>query len=389
MNRDLLLQNRILYPSVASNLTTPLCTIFQENPSKHIANRMANLTAEEIDSRRRSYLESLDTELSSFAWSTCLLSAEGVSNLSASEITKLREWGEKYATNWTILVCVRHPVSYVRSVIQQLMKGGDTLQQLYSTLPLPNYRGRISNAISVFGRENVRVFDFESAIAVDGGLIKTFIERADLPSSLQDSLVSQAVRDNESLSLEAVLILDALNRQRPMFVGGTRSGRRSGQELAYLSRIRGQKFDVPDHVKRTIRMRTQEDVAWLNETFELNLYDDIRTFRPYVENQEPSGHSDKTLSDPAIDTIAEIISELVTAKTFYCVLEGGRAALARGDLERAKHMFQEAMRLDPDAQQPRRLLRQVSVRRQASSPIPSQGRRLKLRELLSRVKLRK
>nr|MDQ5827295.1 hypothetical protein [Chloroflexota bacterium] len=85
-------------------------------------------------------------------------------------------------------------------------------------------------------------------------------------------------------------------------------------ELTYISRIKGQKFDVPDPVKESVRLRSREDVTWLNETFELELYRDVTGFAPHTQShEEPVG----ALSDPAVDSIAEIFGELleeVTAK---------------------------------------------------------------------------
>lgn len=361
-NREfLLMQEGVLYPSVASNLTTPLCTIFQNDPQKHIANKVAGFTTREIEDRRKNYLDSLDTEISSREWNTLLLSAEGVSNLSAPEIAKLHEWGEKYSSDWTVLVCVRHPVGYVRSVIQQLMKGGDTLQQLYEKLPMPNYRGKISNAISVFGRENVRVFDFDTVAESSEGIVGAFAVQVGLTAASRDLLALRAVRDNESLPLEAVRILDSLNRQRPMFDGNARAPRRSdpGQELAYVGRIKGRKFDVPNSVKEDIRGRGREDIVWLNETFGLDLYRDVADFVPRAEDPEEPVES---LSDPAIDSIAEIIGDLVTATMFRRFLDQGKVALAQDDLDRASNMLREAARLDPDAPQPKRLLERVAAR---------------------------
>ena len=335
-----------------------------------MANKMAGFTTEEIAAHRKDYLDSLDAEILSREWNTLLLSAEVVSNLSVPEITKLREWGEKYASDWIVLVCVRHPVGWTRSVIQQLVKKqGEVLQQLYDLPPVPKFRVRISKAISVFGRENVRVFDFDAAVKGDGGIVGTFAAQAGLSASSRDFLASRAVRANESFSLEAVRILDSLNRQRPMFVDNVRAPRRAGpeHELAYLRRIEGRKFDVPDSVKENIRLRSREDVAWLNETFELDLYHDVTDCAPHAERPEEPVEA---LSDPAVDSIAEIIGELVTETVFRRVLDRGKTALARGELERAAGMFREAVRLDPDAPQPKNLLEKVTAKQLANTGNP-------------------
>lgn len=347
-------------------MSTPLGTIFKSHPREQADNQVAGFTTEEIAAHRKSYLNSLEEEISSREWSTLLLSAEGVSNFFVSELAKLCEWGEKYSSDWTVLICVRHPVGYVRSVIQQLLKSGDTLQRLYEKPPMPSYSIRVSNAMSVFGKESVRVFDFDAATKGDGSIVGTFAAQVGLAASSCDFLASRAVRDNESLSSEAVHILDSLNRQRPMLVDNVRAPRRSGpgHELPYISRIKGQKFDVPDSVKESIRVQSREDVAWLNETFELDLYRDVTDVATHAESHEEPVEA---LSDPAIDSIAGIFGELVTADVYRRSISQGRVAMGRGDLERAEKMFQEAARLDPDAPQPEKLLKEVTEKQKANT----------------------
>ena len=165
-NRDFLLRHEgVLYPSLDPNLSNALLHILEDDsrnrPRKLRSKKKAGFTNEELAARREEFLNSLDAEISSSEWNTLLLSAEGLSHWSAPELAKLREWGEKYSSRWTILVCVRHPLDWSRSVVQQRLKAGNTLQQLYEKPPTPKYRAKISRAISVFGRENVRVFDFE------------------------------------------------------------------------------------------------------------------------------------------------------------------------------------------------------------------------------------
>lgn len=368
-NREFLLeQEGVLYPSLAPNLSTPLLTVFKNDPQNQAANKMAGLTSEQIEARGNKYLNSLDTEILSSKWETLLLSAEGISSMREHEVAKLREWGDKYSSEWLVLICVRHPVDWTCSVVQERLKQGDTLRQLYEEPPRVRYCQKISNAISVFGQENVRVFDFDTAIKDDGGIVGAFAAQAELSAPSRDLLVSRAqeVRANESSSLEAVHIHDALNRQRPMFEDGVRVPSRPGpgQEVPYLKRIKGQRFDVPDYVKEKIRSRSREDVAWLNETFGLDLYGDVMDEETFAERYEKSFEA---LSDPAIESIAEVLGELLTKTTFHSTLEEGREALAQGKLKRAENMLRRAARLEPDASQPDKLLEEVIAKQSGES----------------------
>ncbi len=371
-NRDFLLrQEGVLYPSLAANLSNALGTICTKVPRNQMANKAAGFTTEEraarIAAQRERFRNSLDAEISSLEWNTLLLSAEGVSSFSVSELEKLREWGEKYSSEWTVLVCVRHPVDWTPSVVQELLKYGHTLQQIYEKPPTANYRAQISRAISVFGQENIRVFDFDEASESDGGIVGAFAQQVGLSAPSRDFLASRTVRRNESLSLEAARILDSLNRQRPMFVDDVMAPRRTQpkDEIDYLRRIKGRKFDVPDSVKEGIRSRSREDVAWLNETFGLDLYRDVTDSAPQAHSREEDREEPvEALSDPVVESIAEIVGELLTEIVFHRVLEQGRKALGRGDHERAERMLREAARLDPDAPQPKKLLKEVTAKQQ-------------------------
>ena len=358
-NREFLLaKQKTLYPFMTVNSNGPIGTIFRKEPQRQMGNRMAGLTNEEVEKRRIGYLDFLNSEVHSHEWDTLLLSAEVIINLSEAEIAKLREWGEKHSSKWTILVCVRHPVDYVRSVIQQMVRQGDSLADTYESLPLPMYRKRISTLISVFGRENVRVFDFDTAVRSEGSVVGEFARQAQLP---WEYLSSRTTRTNESLSLEAVRILDSLNRQRPMFVDDVRAPGRVGpeQEFAYLRCLGGRKFDVPAPVKEDIWLQSREDVVWLNEVFDLDLYSDIVEFAPHTKTHEgPVG----ALDNSVVDGIAEIFGKLVTETVFHRTLNGARGALGQDDLERAEKMLREAARLNPDAPQPKNLLKQVAAK---------------------------
>lgn len=342
---------RLLYPSLSANLTDALCTLFHDDPRKHITNKLAGLTTlEAIVPLQREYLDALDAEILSTDWDTLLLSAEGVSNLSSRALARLREWGDRFASQWTVLLCVRHPVDYVRSHIQQILKSGTTLAELYDKIPGPAYRWKASNLIEVFGRENMTVYDFESARKHGGGVVGAFADRVGLAGPLLDLLTAQNVRKNPSLSHEAVLLLDSVNRQRPMFDGDARAPRRSGRELAYLSRIRGHRFHLPAPVEDDIRDSTRGDIDWLNAEFSLDLYPDV------LSSPTGGGHLHTpatTLREDTVDDIADVIVELTTTTTFLHLLECGRVAFSQGDLETARQRFSEAERLNPDSPQPR------------------------------------
>lgn len=364
--RALLDVARLLYPSLDANLTNALCTLFHDDPRKHITNKLAGLTTlDAIAPLQSRYREALEREIESTTWDTLLLSAEGISNLSHQAHYRLREWGDRFATDWSVFLCVRHPIDHVRSLVQQLLKSGSTLAQLYADPPLPGLRAKISSLITVFGRESVAVLDFDAAREYTGGVVGALADRLGLPASIRDRLLAQEVRQNKALSREAALLLDSVNRRHPMFDGEVRAPRRSGREVEYIRRVRGNRFDLPVAFQDEIRARTRDDVEWLNEEFGLDLYRDVTDLPGHRARQRKPGV--EALGERTVDDLADLISELLTERAYLHALEGGRNAFSRGDFETARDHFLEALRLDPDARQPRVWLARMGEERSAST----------------------
>lgn len=301
---SLLERERVLYPALNPNLTNALCTMFLDNPLNHISNKMAGLSLVEAQSLGEDYRAQLEAEVNAASWDTLLLSAEGLSNLGAANLGRLREWLGQWADEVELFACVRDPLAYTASVIQQIMKGGPTLAELYDELPLPNYQGKLSNAIRAFGRENVRIYAFEDAIRSQGGVVAEFARQARLSEERALDLAARAERDNESLSGFGVAVLDALNTIRPMFVDGQRNPERSGRELMYLTRLRGGRFQLPADMSAKVLSLTRDDVAWLNEAFGTALY---------LDADSPVGSDDHAVELEMAASVAAVIGDLVNA----------------------------------------------------------------------------
>lgn len=306
-HRSMLIEEGVLYPRLMPNLTTPLCTMFLQDPSVHISNRIEGNSADVLRSRAEGFREALEQEIHSAPWHTLVLSAEGVSNLHRESLQGLHTWMGQFADDWTVLFCVRDPLSYTRSVIQQLMKGGDRLEDLYRNLPLPNMRGKIGNAIAVFGRDRVKVFGMREATSGPGGLVGHFADLIGLGEASRRRLVTESRVANESMSFEAVLVLDSLNRKFPMFPADGSPRKRSGRELASVLRIRGSRYELPEDVRRRVADGTADDVAWVASEFGVDLAGDC--------DAVPGRRGDPSLQPATADSLAELISSLTLAQT--------------------------------------------------------------------------
>lgn len=305
-HRGVILENaQLLYPSISDNHTNALCTMFLEKPETHIANRMAGrLTSEQVAPYKASCYEALENEIKSTEWTTLLLSAEGLSNLRAVELTGLRDWLLQYCENIEIILWLRNPVSYSISVTQQLLKGGRLLEEMYRDPPLANFKGRGNNFIHVFGRENITFRVFEECMKHPSGILGSFLDDLPLGDEVKSTILADNKRTNESMSLEAALLLNELNRLRPMFEENQRGKNRTFAELNHFMRIKGQKFDVPFEVKRKIENLSVPDLNWLEaETGK-------RPFELKYQGEKPD-QDGASMSRETMSSVALLLSDIL------------------------------------------------------------------------------
>lgn len=305
--KEILACERVLYPSLNPNLSNVLCTNFRDDPLQPVSNRLAGLTREEARERGRQELVELEEEIVSTQWDTLLLSAEGLSHLGVVELPRLQRWASQFSGNIEVLACVRQPFDYAASFIQQILKWGSTLADLYDRPPVPNYQAKLSRVIDVFGRDNVRVFCFESAVNTTGGIVAEFARQVGLSEALALRLSERSTRVNDSLTDVGVAVLDAMNQIRPMFVDGRRNPKRSGREVTFISRLGGGRYSLPIEVEDRIRATCVEDVRWLNATFDLDLYPEASRGAPAPDE----GSITRALDPEVAISIAAVIGDLV------------------------------------------------------------------------------
>lgn len=331
--RDRLLATEgLLYPPPEPNHTNAICTMFLDDPMQHISNRMAARDgAIDLASLQGKYRAQIEEHLARSDWKRVLISAEGLSNLAANEIAKLRDWMASYVDEMEVVFWVREPVAYVTSVAQQLLKGGETLKAMQSNPLLPNFKGKISNAIKVFGRDAVRVRSFEEAVTDPKGITAYYARDVGLSPEGVMIAASAATFDNESLSAEAARMLDHLNGVRPIF--GEGSNRRSGHEVLHLQTVKGNKFALPEAMRQEIYASTRADVAWLNETFGLSLY---LGYLPQGEDENKPMRLD-TLQSASI-----LVSNLINANQALTLALQAHEAVRNGNVVAAKKWLERA-----------------------------------------------
>lgn len=354
----LMKQHGILYPGAEPNHTNALCTAFMEDPRKHISHKVAGRTdLKALLSHAQDIRGTLEQEITAAAPETVLFSAEGMSNLNATELGKFRDWVATFAQTLEVFYILRNPLNYVVSVTQQHLKGGEVLEDMYEALPLPNFKGRLSAAITAFGKDHVSVHIFEDMCTQEDGIVGAFLDRigllknkADAKNTARQNILATQKRDNESLSHEAAMVLSSLNRQRPAFIEGQLGPRRAMNELGAIEMIRGDKFRLPPEIVTRVLDQSRDDITWVRETLGVTAYDNI--ILPEAERE--------TLHPATIDSLAVILSNLLNDRQVNSLISRARVLHSQGQTAELKGLAQSIARIAPDRQLPDFLVRAIN-----------------------------
>lgn len=192
-----------------------------------------------------------------------LLSAESLGHDRRPYLEALRDQLQSLGDRITVIACIRHPYSALASEIQQRVKAGAILEDLYQNPPFYALRPLVSRFAELFGPDNIRLYDFEKARRNPGGLERTFLEVVGI--DLPPVVVPKA--QNASMSMKATLLLSSLNRQQPLLVDGRRNPLRTHDLQGRMSAIAGDKFAAPAEVYARLEAEITPHLRWLRNQY--------------------------------------------------------------------------------------------------------------------------
>lgn len=212
-----------------------------------------------------------------------VISGEGLSFLPATTVPAMQEFFARFFDRVRICVYVRHPYGYADSAAQECVKRGETFEQLIAaTLDgaagpsvLPKYRDRIEKYITAFGRENVKIREFDRNKLKNQDVVMDFL--CNMLGLDEAGLGFAPEHSNESLSHAVVRQLERLNRTAPLIKDGKLNMQRSTRILRLLKDLPArQRFVFSELDIARFAEVVAEDVAWLSDltdgaiSFDLN-----------------------------------------------------------------------------------------------------------------------
>ncbi|MEG6509454.1 hypothetical protein V6C03_10780 [Methyloligella sp. 2.7D] len=295
----------IVYPGSDPAQQLALRTIFSDTPHSHPSSiNKGKHNRRKLRAELDQTLAALTAEIEQSDAPVVLLSNEALTNFNAGELTRFREWLARLVDSIEIFYVVREPVAYATSAMQQILKQGRVLEEMYVNPPKPLFQQRLSLAMELFGADNVKALSFEAMCAHEKGVMGAFLDFLGVTDgTARSALMDAAQSKNSSLSDEAAQILSSLNRQRPPIVNGRKARNRAlPKEIRTLGRIGSAKFRPPRAVAKKIFDETRADVAWLKENFGVGGYDEIDLDR----------YRDGPILTPELaDSLALTISDLI------------------------------------------------------------------------------
>ncbi len=197
-----------------------------------------------------------------------LISAEAATHFDNKTISKMSIWLQEYCEKLMIIACLRHPEDALASEIQQQIKIGKTLEELYLEPPISPISGCLQRHFNFYGNNSLHVYDFTSALENEYGITGEFLKQINL--STEHFSIKNEFK-NQSLSQEAVVLLSTLNRLRPLKVGNKLGAKRFLQDRELFFSLQGQKYRVPKEVLIQSKQQIEQEVQWVQDRFGLRL----------------------------------------------------------------------------------------------------------------------
>ena len=276
--RDVLISHGCLYPlfeiegTTINNHSIPFFSMFAKNAESYHPNISRGYdSADKVQLLNENYRKQLTGQLDRFDGENLIISGEDISVLDSESIGRLKDYLFE-VTNTDIAIKVilfcRNPITYARSHIQEIVKGGLVLEvemENYFSFARTHYQKRLGNFLTAFPQDSISVIKYEDAISHKHGLLGAFFDAVGVDQRLARGFDKKML--NRSLSHEAIVIINAINRSLPRFKNNAPNPQRSDYRHHLVKQISGTRFNLDNEYNQKIWEESHEDMHWLCKNF--------------------------------------------------------------------------------------------------------------------------
>ena len=282
----------------SENHSLAMYSLFSRRPEKHhmhVANAADAKTVSAYVSGQR---QELERAISVARGRTLIISGEDISSLPEGGLRRLRDFFTQRVDELKIVGYARSPGAFMASAFQQRVKSGMVtrfeIDRVYQS-----YRARFEKFDTVFGRDNVMLWKFDTTLFPSGCAVQDFCRR--LSISLPRKRI---VRLNESLPREAVSMFYTYRVLGPKH-GYDIMRAQEGQELGdLLGTICKSRFRFSPDAVRPVLQKHGEDIQWAESRLEQSLAE------PEGAHQPGDVRSESDLLEPDPEAVTKLIALL-------------------------------------------------------------------------------
>lgn len=262
-SRNLLKSLGYLYPEVIlernifNNHSLPFYSLFKDNPETYFQNQLLGYsTIESIKKLNENYADQIRKQIESFEGEVMVISGEDITRIHKEGLKNLKSFLVSLSAPGVaikVIMFLRHPLDYYRSIKLELLKNGTVRQGLYAGhdrfTQYLQVDKTVVNLFEVFGAESVSCVLYEDAARHKSGLIGAFLHEIGLDTGLFDNYMQEL--HNFSMTYEANVLYSAVIEKFPHLLGNLPNPAYDMFCASLISKMPGVKFVLP---KNDIRM---------------------------------------------------------------------------------------------------------------------------------------
>ncbi len=257
---------------------------FSKHPENFHVNLSKGLSMAEIDEYNSFVKQEIINELNKD--DRLLISGEDIIALDYDELDNFRKFVEEcteHEIKWNVIMYLRNPVQFLSSWYQQMVQlGVPVVYKNNFDRDIERYYAIPERVVTIFGKHNVTVYEFEKSLDNRHGLTGKFFERLNI-----DIDKINYIRVNERLSQEATNIAIFMNDKQPLIIDGKVSENRHRFDVVPLFKIKGSKFSLGKNQLYKNLESMHNDFIWIRD----NLGIDYTKEKEKLEDIEASAYS--------------------------------------------------------------------------------------------------
>lgn len=265
-NKNIMKKNNVTFVEGiwSENNSIPVYSAFSNYPeSYHININMDNL-GEKLINYNKNVKEDLKNALKNT--NRLIISGEDISFMERNELEKMKLFLEtecKYKINFKIIIYVRKPISFINSIIQEIIKTGrNIIDKEINYLIKETYKNRIIKFQEIFN--NVEIYSFEQACNHEFGPVGHFFDILGIKKDIQKNI--NFIVENRGMCGEAINICKFIIERNTV----DRNLTIKEQDFLSLLEMEGTKFSLSDKLLNEYLLYISEELIWLKDNHQIN-----------------------------------------------------------------------------------------------------------------------